>query len=148
MSYQHSVTIDAPADIVWANLIDVEHWPQATASIHSVQLLDDRPFGPGSRARVKQPKLPTVVWTVTDFQPQREFTWMVASPGVTTVARHAMAPAGEDSWTVTLSIERHGLLAGLLDLLTDRITRTYVDMEAAGLKRVCEAAVRGRLAVA
>jgi uncharacterized membrane protein len=148
MSYQQSVTIHAPADIVWGTLIDVEHWPAATASINSVQLLDDRPFGVGSRARVNQPKLPTVVWTVTDVQPRREFTWLVRSPGVTTIARHAMAAAGEDAWTVTLSIERRGVLAPVLDALTDKITRTYVDMEAAGLKRVCEAQAQRRLTAA
>src|SRR5215210_4459631 len=123
MGYQKTVTIDAPTDIVWSNLIDVEHWPDATSSINTVQLLDDGPFGVGSRARINQPKLPTVVWTVTDFQPQREFTWIVPSPGVTTVARHAVAPAGDNSSTVTLSIERRGILAPLMDALTDKITR-------------------------
>jgi|SRR5919199_105957 hypothetical protein len=148
MSYQATVTIDAPADIIWGNLIDVEHWPDSTASITTVQRLDHGPFGLGSRARIKQPKLPSVVWTVTDFQPLREFTWVVPSPGVTTIARHAITPADDNTSTLTLSIERQGILAPVMDALTDKLTREYVNMEAAGLKRVCEAAAQRRLATA
>src|ERR1041385_7760137 len=140
MSYSTAVTINAPADLIWSTLTDVERWPESTASIPTVQRLDNGPFEVGSRARVSQPKLPTIIWTVTDLQPLREFTWESPAPGVNTIARHAIAPAGDNAWTVTLSIERTGIFGPLLDRITDSITRKYVNMEAAGLKRVCEAA--------
>jgi uncharacterized membrane protein len=139
MSYQVSVTIHAPAELVWAELIDVERWPRSTASITSVRRLESGPFGVGSRARVDQPRLPPLVWTVTDVQPPREFTWVVSAPGVTTVAIHRLTPAPDDSVTLTLAIERTGLLGPLVDRLTDGLTRRYMTMEAAGMKRVCEA---------
>jgi hypothetical protein len=142
MSYAASVTIHAPLDLIWSNLIDVEHWPESTASITSVERLDHGSFQVGSRARVRQPKLPTVVWHVTDLQPLREFTWVVTSPGVSTIARHKVEPARTNEYTLTLSIDRTGLLAPLIDRLYAKLTRTYVDMEAAGLKRVCEAAAQ------
>ena len=139
MSYATSVTIHAPADIIWSHMIDVERWPESSASITTVQRLDNGPFQVGSRARIRQPNIPTVVWTVTNFQPLREFSWESPAPGVNTIGRHALTPAGDNACKVTLSIDRKGLLAPLVDRLTDSLTRKYVNMEAAGLKRVCEA---------
>jgi uncharacterized membrane protein len=139
MSYKTSLTINAAAERVWSELIDVERWPLSTTSMTSVERLDDGPFQVGSSARIKQPKVPTMVWTVTDFQPRREFTWVNRSPGVTTIAGHVIAPGPGDSVTVTLSITRTGPLAPLVDRLTGKLTRDYVDLEIAGLKRVCEA---------
>jgi hypothetical protein len=40
--------------------------------------------------------------------------------------------------TVTLGIRNDGPLGGLVELLLGRLTRRYVSMEAAGLKRRCE----------
>ena len=145
MSYHASVIIDAPADIIWSRMIDVERWHETTASVTAIQRLDQGPFQVGSSARVKQPKIPTVVWTVSDLQPQREFTWETPAPGFNTIGRHAMTPTGDGRYTLTLGIDRTGPLAWLVDRLTATITRTYVDMEAAGMKRVCEAEARAAI---
>jgi hypothetical protein len=140
LSYESSIGIEASAERVWAELIDVERWPNSTASMTSVERLDHRPFQKGSQARIKQPSVPPMVWTVTDFQPVREFTWCVSSAGVTTIASHVLTPGPGNTSTLTLSIERTGLLAPLVDLIWAGLTRRYVDMEAAGMKRVCEMA--------
>ena len=140
MSYQKSVTINAPAERVWSVLTDVERWPESTASMTSVQRLDQGPFQSGSQARIKQPRVPTLVWTVSEMEPLRHFTWYTRSPGVTTWAGHVLTPAADGGTTVTLSIGRTGPLAPLTDLFFGKLTREYVDMEAAGLKRVVEAA--------
>jgi uncharacterized membrane protein len=139
MTVQASVKIDASVEHVWSQLIDVEGWPNSTASITSVQRLDDGPLRPGSRARIKQPKLPGMVWTVTDLQRLRSFTWEAVSPGVTTIGIHSITPNPSSGVTLTLAIQRRGLLAPMVDALTDGLTRKYVTMEANGMKRVCEA---------
>ena len=54
----------------WAVVSDVERWPQRTASITSVKLLNSPPFGLSSEARIHQPKLPAA----TGF-PDREAPW-------------------------------------------------------------------------
>lgn len=140
MSYARSITINAPIEVVWAKVVDVERWPESTASIASVQRQDTGPFQRGSRALVRQPRLPATVWTVTEFDPPHGFTWCAYAPAIATVAEHAIVPRSEGGVTVVLSIRRTGLLAPLVDLLYARLTRRYVDMEAEGLKRVCEAA--------
>jgi len=138
MRFETSVVINAPADLIWTTMIDVESWPQSTASITSAVRLDAGPFQLGSRARIKQPKVPQMVWTVTEFEPLRQFTWTVNPAGVTTIARHILTPGPGQSTTVTLSIDRVGMLAAVVDLLTAGLTKRYIAMEAEGLKRVCE----------
>ena len=138
MRYQVSTTIDAPLALVWTQLVDVEQWPRWTTSVDSVHRLDHGPFHLGSRARVQQPKLPTIVWTVTDFQPPRQFTWSVNSPGVTTHGVHVLAPGPDHTTIATLSIRRTGPLAWLVDKVTEKLTLDYMTLEAAGLKRASE----------
>jgi uncharacterized membrane protein len=139
VSFSTSITINAPAQRVWEVLTDVERWPESTASMTRVQRLDNGPFRIGSGAKIEQPKLPTMTWTVTDLQPGRSFSWSTGSAGVTTVADHRVEPVTADSTTVTLSVHEKGPLAPLVQLLYGGITRRYVTMEAEGLKRVVEA---------
>jgi len=139
MSVRVTISIAAPIAHVWSVLADVEHWPDWTPTITTVQRLERGPFGPGSAARIKQPKLPPVVWTVSEFVPLDHFTWSVASPGAVTIAGHQLAPGPDGSVTVTLSIHRTGPLAPLLDLVFGNLTREYVTTEAQCLKRTVEA---------
>lgn len=140
MEYTVSITIDAPAARVWSILSDVERWPEWTASITSVQRLGSGTFALGSRARVAQPKLSPMVWTVTSMQVNRSFEWTATMPGVTSVGGHRIADGPGDGVTVTLSIRQTGLLAPIIGLFAGGLTRRYIEMEAEGLKRRAESA--------
>jgi uncharacterized protein YndB with AHSA1/START domain len=139
VEYEVAVEIAAPPERVWAVLVDVERWPEWTPTMTRVRRLDRGPFGTGSAARIKQPRLPPAVWRVTAFDPGRSFSWTATGPGVRTVAGHHLGPGSDGSVTVTLTIEQSGPLAGLLWRLTSGLTRRYVDTEAHSLKRRCEA---------
>jgi hypothetical protein len=116
---------------------DVERWHEWTPSIRSVKRLDRGPFQVGSRAIVRQPKLPPALWTVTDVQPERSFTWANRGPGILVTGRHAIVPSSAGS-RVTLSVTFEGLFGTLLGRLTRRLTEQYLDLEANGLKRRSE----------
>jgi uncharacterized membrane protein len=140
MRFQDTIAIAAPARRVFDVWADVEHWPDWTSSVTSVQRLDEGPLGVGSRARVRQPRLPTAVWEVTELVPGEFFTWVARGPGVRTTGRHAVSPADAAGHvTVTATLEQAGLLGPLVGLLTGRLTRRYLRTEAEGLKRHCEA---------
>jgi uncharacterized membrane protein len=132
------VDIHASPARVWEVLLDVERWPEWTASMTSVRRLDSGPFRIGSRARVLQPKLASAVWEVTDFDERgRSFTWVSRQPGVRTTARHDVEANGAVS-RVTLWVEFSGLLAPVIAFLTGKLTARYIAMEAGGLKARCE----------
>jgi hypothetical protein len=85
--------------------------------VTSVERLDQGPLSVGSRARIKQPRLPAAVWEVAGHS----FTWMARGPGVITTGSHVVtAPAGGGPARVTASLEQAGLLGPLFGLLTKR----------------------------
>jgi len=119
---------------VWAVMGDIERWPEWTPSITSVQRLDDGSVGVGSRARVKQPKLPASVFEVTVWNPERGFDWVTRSPGLQGLGRHAIEPIANGS-RVTLSVTFSGPLSPLAAFVLGGLTERYIRLEAEGLKR-------------
>ncbi|MBO2446574.1 SRPBCC family protein [Actinomadura barringtoniae] len=140
MHFEITVEIKASAETVWNVLTDVETWPQMTDSIEKVEIQGSGPFGKGSTARVKQPRLPAAEWTVTDFETGKNFTWASKSPGVTTTAGHVLTEQPGGTVTVRHILDQTGPLAPLTALLLGRLSRRYVEMEAQGLKRKSESA--------
>jgi uncharacterized membrane protein len=146
--HETSIEIAASPELIWSTLSDVERWPEWTRSVSEVERLDTGDFGAGSRARVKQPGMPRLVWEVTEYVPGEVFSWASKAPGVTTTGGHRLVadPGGRDSGgdvaddpvSVTLTLGQEGLLAPVVWRLTGPRSRRYVQMEADGLKRRCE----------
>jgi uncharacterized protein YndB with AHSA1/START domain len=133
-----AVDIAASPQRIWAVLIEVEKWPEWTPSMKAVQRLDSGPFHTGSKARIRQPRLPATVWQVTDFQHDHAFTWEAKALGARTIAEHRIIPQPTGLCTVVLSVRQTGFLTPVLRPLLSTLTRRYVEMEAQGLKRRCE----------
>ena len=135
---EESMGIAAPPERVWAVMADVERWHEWTASIRSVQLLEPGPLAIGSRARVVQPRIPPVVWQVTELEPGRSFTWVARLPGQRSEGRHTVVPDGAGGSVATLSIQMSGPIGWLVGKLLGGMSRRFVRMEAEGLKRRAE----------
>lgn len=131
--------IEAPPPMVWAVLVDVARWPEWTPTIDRVERRDQGPFEVGSRAEVRQPRLPRAEWEVTDLVDGRSFTWEATGPGMRTIARHEVVPDGTGSM-VTLSIEQAGPMGAVAAFVWRRLTQRYIELEAASL----DARVTGR----
>ena len=138
MELSESISIAAPIERVWSVMIDVERWPEWSASIDRVQKLSDGDLAVGSRVAIKQPRLPRAVWQVTELEPGRSFTWASRGPGIRTVAAHRLAVNVSGGTDVTLSLRSSGPAAWLLGWWLGKISRLYVRYEAEGLKRRCE----------
>ena len=133
---ERQIEIAAPAERVWTIIADVERWHEWTASITSIRLLDG-PLAVGARAEVRQPKLPKLIWRVTALEQGRFFDWEVRSPGAHTVGSHRVEPRGAGS-LATLKLVQAGPLGWLVGRMMLDLTREYVSMEAAGLKKRAE----------
>ena len=140
-----TTSADARADLgaAWAVLRDVTDWPRWTRSMTTVERLDDGPLRLGSQLRIKQPGMQPLVWEVTTFEDEAEFSWTNRSPGVRTVGRHLLHANGDGSTRITLELRQTGPIAGLLNLMFGRRNRRYLELEAAGLKVASEAAAHG-----
>ena len=131
--------ISAPRNRVWSVLEDVTRWPEWTASIESVELLDGaRELAVGVRARVRQPRLAPATWRVTALDPGRRFTWVSSVGGVTSTGMHVLADGPGGTTTFTNAVEQRGLLAPVVRLVFGRLVHRYLDLETQGLKRRCE----------
>jgi uncharacterized protein YndB with AHSA1/START domain len=130
--FETSRHIDASTPAVWEVLYDVARWPEWTPTIDSVERLDDGPFGVGSRAKVRQPKLPQAQWEVTEVVDGRSFTWEAKGPGMKTIARHEVVPDDGGS-TVTLSIEQTGPMGAVAATVWKSLTQRYIELEAESL---------------
>ncbi len=132
MKIERELIIDAPAEVVWSVMSDVERWPELTASMTSIRLLDGE-LKVGARAEVIQPKLPKAIWTVSRLDEGRRFDWTAKSPGLTTVGLHGVEPAANGT-RAYIGVEQTGPLAGLFELLLRKLTEHYLDLEIAGFR--------------
>ena len=133
-----SITIDRPSDVVWQVYTDVARWPEWTASVSSAEVDPPGPLAVGSKASIKQPRLPRVEWTVTTLEPGRSWVWENKAPGAKTVAAHVLTPLGDGRTHVDLSIDQRGVIGRPVGWLVRRLTRRYLRFEAEGLRRQSE----------
>ena len=139
MEDETTVTIAASPEAVWAVLTDVESMPELTESMTSVEKLDPGPLRVGTRVRIRQPKFPPAVWTVTEYVDNQRFVWEATGPGVRTTGTHEVAPADGGS-RLRLHIDQAGPVGSLIGWVYRGLTRRYIGMEAAGIKRRAEEA--------
>lgn len=132
------IDIDAPATVVWDVFSDVEHWPEWTASVTRIVALDGPGLAVGKRFAIKQPRMPKLVWQVTEVTPGAAWTWVQRSPGGLTVASHEVAAVSDDRTRVRQRLEQRGPVGAVIGVLMRRMTRRYLDLEAAGLKAQSE----------
>ncbi len=131
------MTISAPPERVWEVLVEVERWPERIPTVDAVERLDEGQLTVGSRTRLRQPKLPEAVWTVTGLAEGSSFTWESTSPGVRIIAGHVVEPYPGGS-RLTLALDVSGPLAPVGWLMTRSLSRRYVETEAASIKRAAE----------
>jgi hypothetical protein len=134
-----TVHVDAEPDEVWRVLIDVERWPESTPSISGVRRLEQGELRIGSRAAIRQPRFPEVIWTVNRYVPGVEFVWESKSPGIRSTGFHSVAPGASGGADLALRIRQEGLFVLLFGWWLRGIDIRYLEMEARGMKQRAEA---------
>lgn len=136
-----AIDIDAPSTVVWDVFSDVERWPEWTASVTSLRALDGAGLAVGKRYEIKQPRLPKLVWVVTQLNEGASWTWEQRSPGGRTIAVHEVTADGGRT-LVRQRLDQQGVVGSLIGRLMRGTTRRYLELEAQGLKARSEQ-VRG-----
>lgn len=131
----------ASAERIWTVLAAVERWQEWTPTITRVEPLDPGPFNTGSRFRVVQPRLRPAVWTVTESEPSKGFTWESRTPGLCMSAEHVIRSRSGNESEVVLRMTFSGLLGTVVGRLYKNLTEKYLAQEAATLKRRIETRV-------
>jgi uncharacterized membrane protein len=133
MITESAIEIDASANRVWEVFSDVQRWPEWTASVTSLTALDGPGLAVGKRFAIKQPRLPRLVWEVTEVVAGSSWTWQQRSPGGRTVAVHEVHPHGSGT-LVRQRLDQRGPVGALVGRLLRGTTKRYLDLEAQGLK--------------
>ena len=146
MRFSITTEVDAPPNVVFEVLSDVDRWPEWTPTVTRVERLDDAsaPFALGTRVRIVQPRVPPAEWTVTAFEPGKGFRFVSRSPGATVDADHWIEPLEPGNRSrVTLSVTFGGFLGSAIGWMMRSLNKRYLAEEAAGLKRRSEERARG-----
>jgi carbon monoxide dehydrogenase subunit G len=145
MEFSITTEVDAPSEVVFAVLSEVERWHEWTPTVTRVERLGGggAPLAIGARLRIVQPKVPPGEWTVTALEPGRGFRLVSRSPGATVEANHWLEPTGAGHSRVTLSVTFGGFLGRVIGWLMRGLNERYLAQEAAGLKRRAEERARG-----
>jgi uncharacterized protein YndB with AHSA1/START domain len=138
MTIKNTIQIEAPPHVVWAVTVGIEQWSKWTPTVSSAYCLDDGPFGLGSVARIKQPGQPEADWTVTEYVPQKQFTWETQRLGLRMTASHQVREEGTGT-SNTLQLEASGVVAVLLWPVLCVVIHYALKKENGGLKAHCEA---------
>lgn len=133
MKFESSVRIAATPERVWDIFFAVEHWPEWTESISSVERLEPGPLKIGSRTKIKQPKFPVALWEVTELVDGEFFEWVATGPGVRTTAGHRVMADGDGAIAISTVVQA-GPVGRLIGLVSKKLSNRYLAMEGAGLK--------------
>ena len=129
-----SIEIEAPASMVWDVFSDVERWPEWTASVTRLVALDGPGIAVGRRFEIKQPRMPRLVWEVTEVVPGKSWTWVQRSPGGSTFARHDVVEKADGHALVHQQLDQRGPVGAIVARVVHGMTKRYLELEARGLK--------------
>jgi ribosome-associated toxin RatA of RatAB toxin-antitoxin module len=138
-TYATSASITASRGRVWSVLSDVAAWPEWLPTVTKVEPLDGNSLRVGARFVLRQPKLLPATWTVSALEHPVRFVWVAGLPGLRMVGEHTITEDTPSSSHVELRFTFAGLLGGIIGRHFRAITQTYIEQEAASLKRKVEA---------
>ncbi|BEP16458.1 hypothetical protein acdb102_47690 [Acidothermaceae bacterium B102] len=143
VSYELTTEIDAPAATVVEILHNMKGWVDWTRTVVEATPLGDGVVRPGARVRVRQPKVPTSVWTVDRVDPTT-FEWNNLRLGLSTVATHTFAdtPTG---CSLTVTIRQSGPFAGIVGLLYGGTIRRFLTTMSADITIAAQARTTSEL---
>jgi hypothetical protein len=100
--------------------------------------LDGTAIAVGNRFAIAQPRLPRIVWQVTEVEAGTSWSWRASSFAAESIASHEVRPVAADRTLVRQRIDQRGAVGLLSAVAMHRLVRRYLALEAGGLKRRVE----------
>jgi carbon monoxide dehydrogenase subunit G len=100
--------IDAPRDVVFASLVDIERWPDVISGIVEVTLLTPGPVAVGTRFRETREmfgRKATEEMTVAEMESPRRLVLTAFNHGTTYRVEHLLAAEGAGGTRLTVAFE-------------------------------------------
>lgn len=135
--FEQSVVIHTSPDNIWRVWMAVEEWPDWTDTILSIKKLSPGALTINSQVVIAQPKLTKAVWKITEFEPEKHFTWSKNNLFLKIDAVHALKATPEGCF-VSLSIRFSGFFAVFINQKTRNLIDSYLKTESQSLKKFCE----------
>jgi uncharacterized protein YndB with AHSA1/START domain len=134
--------INAPSEVVWALLANVDGWPQWNPAVSRAHL--DGPFAPGSVFRWKSGGS-SLVSVIKEVHRPNRVIWTGKTLGVTAVHVWNLSPLGEGVLVKT-SESFEGWLVRLFRPIFQRLLDNALEQVLQSLKAAAESAGRGAAA--
>lgn len=136
--YRRAMEVTRRTDLspaaLWAVMGQLRRWPQWQDTLNELDPLEpERPEEVGAAYRADVTALPTAVWTITEWLPERSFTWVTSAPAVTTTSVHALEPDG-DGTLIRLSLTWSGPMARPVAAALEGMMQDYLEHEALELE--------------
>jgi carbon monoxide dehydrogenase subunit G len=115
MRFSSSIEIDAPVNVVWALIDELEEWPQWMPSIRKIERVSEGPLTVGSQisvtAKIRRLSV-NLLMTITEFLPERSVVMQGKALGTNLTRFYFFEPVNGKT-KVTLGGDVSGLLAWL-----------------------------------
>jgi hypothetical protein len=120
-------TVELPRERAWQHLARVEQWPSWAKHIKQVELRPPGELGPGSTGRLRLSNGGQVRWTVTEFNPYRNWKWVAGLLWLTCHYDHLFEELNPTRTKLTFVVEGEGFGAPVIGKVFATIYGKYMD---------------------
>lgn len=141
MQTEASITINAPAEKVFAFLSDIRRQPEWVGAVQEVTDLPDGPVGRGTTFRLHLALMGQTARArqeITSFEPNREIVQSTTSGPIPATISIVLTPQGDSTLVRNVTETDLSSLSRLLRPIATRTIRQQLDNDLETLKRILE----------
>jgi hypothetical protein len=120
-------TVELPLETAWQHLAHVEQWPSWAKHIKQVEVQPAGELGLGSTGRMLLTNGLKPAWTVTEFNPYRNWIWVGGFLWLTIYYDHRFEELNPTQTTITFALEANGFGKSVIGRLFARIYSKTLD---------------------
>jgi hypothetical protein len=120
-------TVELPLEKAWQHLARVERWPSWARHIKQVEVRPPGDLGPNSTGRIHLTNLFKPVFTVTEFNPHRNWKWVGGFLWLTIHYDHRFEELSPRQTKLTWTVEATGFGVSVFGRLFAKIYRKDLD---------------------